>query len=468
MSADYDRLFQSSEPAQNEDHTVHVDRDAILKGNAAPKPTGGAHRDDAKPPPMPIAPTQTQSAPAPAHRQNEITSQMRVTHTPPAHRPANGMMRAPHVPNSTGARHEQPRSAPVPAHRPAPAPPPSQHFGDPQADQAAPWRLSQPLAQQPVPMSAAAIGEHRAIDALSHVGVRSAVKMPSQRGWRHWIYLLTRINLGLSPDELYEMDLHARIRRNARDSYQIGVFGLKGGVGKTAVTVVLGSALSRVRGDRILAIDADPDGGNLADRGGRQSAATIADLLSDKELTRYNDIRAYTSMNDANLEVLSSEEYSGARREFNDEDWKGATAIVSRYYNLVLADCGAGLFQPAACGVLSTVAGMVIVASASIDGARQAAVTMDWLRQNGYQDLLGRSCVVINHVTPGKPNIDIEDLVQQFERHVVPGRVIVLPWDKHVAAGTEIQFDLLGKAFQRKIIELAAALSDDFDRLERR
>ena len=292
------------------------------------------------------------------------------------------------------------------------------------------------------------MGDHRAIDALSHVGVRSAVKMPSQRGWRHVIYMLTRINLGLSPDELYEMDLHARIRRNARDSYQIGVFGLKGGVGKTAVTVALGSALSKVRGDRILAIDADPGGGNLGDRAGRQSAATVADLLADKELDRYNDIRAYTSMNGANLEVLSSEEYSGAPREFNDEDWKGATGIVSRYYNLVLADCGAGLFQPAARGVLSTVSGLVIVASASIDGARQAAVTMDWLRQNGYQDLLGRSCVVINHVVPGKPNIDVADLVQQFERHVPPGRVIVLPWDKHIAAGTEIQLDLLGDTFQ--------------------
>ncbi len=143
--------------------------------------------------------------------------------------------------------------------------------------------------------------------------------------------------------------------------------------------------------------------------------------------------------------MLSSEEYSGARREFNDEDWKGATGIVSRYYNLVLADCGAGLFQPASRGVLSTVSGLVIVASASIDGARQAAVTMDWLRQNGYQDLLGRSCVVINHVVPGKPNIDVDDLVQQFERHVAPGRVIVLPWDKHIAAGTEIQLDLLGQ-----------------------
>ncbi len=108
-------------------------------------------------------------------------------------------------------------------------------------------------AGQPAPTSAATIGNHRAIDALSHVGVKSAVKMPSQRGWRHLLYMLTRINLGLSPDELYEMDLHTRIRRNARDSYQIGVFGLKGGVGKTAVTVSLGSALSKVRGDRILA-----------------------------------------------------------------------------------------------------------------------------------------------------------------------------------------------------------------------
>ncbi len=118
--------------------------------------------------------------------------------------------------------------------------------------------------------------------------------------------------------------------------------------------------------------------------------------------------------------------------------------------------------------MLSTISGLVIVASASIDGARQAAVTMDWLRQNGYQDLLARSCVVINHVVPGKPNIDVADLVGQFERHVSPGRVVVLPWDKHIAAGTEIRLDLLGRTFRRRITELAAALSDDFDRLERR
>jgi MinD-like ATPase involved in chromosome partitioning or flagellar assembly len=447
MSADYDRLFHGA-----------GDGVSIADDDAADRDTAG----NAATPPMPVVPGQTKAAPAPPPRQTEVTTQMPRTRATTWHRQPNSMMRTPQAGNTAGARHEQPRSAPAPAPRPAPAPAPSQHFADAQSESNGSFRLPTPQT------SAATIGNHRAIDALAHVGVKSAVKMPSQRGWRHVLYLLTRINLGLSPDELYEMELHTRIRRNARDSYQIGVFGLKGGVGKTAVTVALGSALSKVRGDRILAVDADPDGGNLADRAGRQSAATVADLLSDQELTRYNDIRAYTSMNAANLEVLSSEDYSGARREFNDEDWKGVTGIVSRYYNLVLADCGAGLFQPAARGALSTVSGLVIVASASIDGARQAALTMDWLRQNGYQDLLGRSCVVINHVTPGKPNIDVTDLVAQFERHVPPGRVIVLPYDKHIAAGTEIQLDLLGKTFHRRTVELAAALSDDFDRLERR
>lgn len=476
MSADYDRLFHSSGAAEAADEEAGAHRDT-----APPMPInasgagGSGYPGDRTPPPMPIAPAHPQPSPAPPGsavapgsavpppHAGEITSQIPVTG--PQH-VQNGMMRMPQAEQPSGARHEQQRQ-PAPAPRSAPAPAPSAYHVEQQDVSWNPSSAPAP-AGQPAPTSAATMGNHRAIDALSHVGVRTAVKMPSQRGWRHWLYLLTRINMGPSPDEVYEMDLQARVRRNARDSYQIGVFGLKGGVGKTAVTVALGSALSRVRGDRILAIDADPDCGNLADRAGRQSAATIADLLSDNELSRYNDIRAYTSMNAANLEVLSSEEYSAARREFNEEDWKGAVGVVSRYYNLVLADCGAGLFQPAARGVLSTVSGMVIVASASIDGARQAAMTMDWLRQNGYQDLLGRSCVVINHVTPGKTNIDVEDLVQQFERHVPPGRVVVLPWDKHIAAGTEIQLDLLGKTFGRRVLELAAALSDDFDRLERR
>lgn len=459
MSADYDRLFNAPED-QPGDATTQVDLDAVRRYQPNPKPTSPSTSPDAPPPPMPI-----NGPPKGQAWQAQAAPQQQQPHTDIPIPRSNGAAAAPQT-GAGGARYEQPRTPPPPSQQMQPAPAPSQHFAESQPDTG--WRVAAPQPSQPAQTSAATIGNHRAIDALSHVGIKSPVKMPSQRGWRHWLYLLTRVNLGLSPDELYELDLQMRVRRNARDSYQIAILGLKGGVGKTAVTVALGSALAKVRGDRILAIDADPGAGNLADRAGRQSAATIADLLADKSLSRYNDIRAHTSMNASNLEVLASEEYSVARRAFNDEDWKGATEIVSRYYNLVLADCGTGLFDSASQAVLSTVSGIVIVASASIDGARQAAVAMDWLRQNGYQDLLSRACVVINHVVPGKPNLDVEDLLQQFERHLQPGRVIELPWDKHIASGTEIQLDLLGSTFQRRILELAAALSDDFDRLERR
>jgi MinD-like ATPase involved in chromosome partitioning or flagellar assembly len=103
------------------------------------------------------------------------------------------------------------------------------------------------------------------------------------------------------------------------------------GAGRTTVTVALGSALSRILGNRVLAIDADPDGGNLADRGRRQSSTTVADLLSDMHLLRYNDSRSYTSMNDDKLEILPSTEYGAARHAFDDADWADATSIVSHY-----------------------------------------------------------------------------------------------------------------------------------------
>jgi MinD-like ATPase involved in chromosome partitioning or flagellar assembly len=291
---------------------------------------------------------------------------------------------------------------------------------------------------------------------------KPAAKVVPQRGWRHTVYALTRINLGLSRDEKYELQLRARIRRKVSGSYEIGVVGLKGGAGKTTITAALGSVFASVRGDRILAVDADQTGGNLADRVGRESPKTIAHLLESDALSHYNDIRAHTSMNAVNLEVLSAAEYSAARRTIGPEEWRHAMAVVPRYYNLVLADCGSDFDDPATRGVLSTASGLIIVSTASVDGVRRAAVAIDWLRHSQYRALLSRACVVINHVAPAESNSAPNNFVRYFQQHF-PGRVIVLPWDKHVAAGTEIQLDLLGDIYQRRIAELAAALSDDFD-----
>jgi MinD-like ATPase involved in chromosome partitioning or flagellar assembly len=217
-----------------------------------------------------------------------------------------------------------------------------------------------------------------------------------------------------------------------------------------------------------MALDADPGCGNLAERTGRTSAGSIADLLSDKDLSHYNKVRANTTVNEADLEVLTAKDYSGKPRAFSKEDWHYTADAVSKFYNVVLADCGAGMLDPATRGVLATAAAVVIVTSVSIDSARQAATALDWLRNNGHTDLMSRACIVLNHVAPKDPNIAANDLAKRFEQQVKPGRVVVLPWDKHIASGTEIEFDRFDPVFKRRVLELAAVLSDDFERVERR
>ncbi|MGB9222415.1 AAA family ATPase, partial [Mycobacterium sp.] len=293
-------------------------------------------------------------------------------------------------------------------------------------------------------------------------------KLVSQRGWRRWLHTFTRINFGLSRDEKHELDLRARACRRPRGAYQIGVLGLKGGAGKTTTAVTLGATLTQVRGDRVLVLDADPGCGNLAERAGRSSSSSIASLLADTNLSHYNDVRAHTSVNAANLEILPAAEYTAARRGLSGKDLRSAVNTVSKFYNLVLADCGAGLFDPVTLGVLETSSAIVIVTNVSIDSAQQAQTALDWLRNNGFQDLLSRACVVINHVALGETNVAEKQLVRQFQQQVAPGRVVLLPWDKHIADGSEIRLDLLDPCYQRRVLELAAALSDDFERAGRR
>ena len=49
-------------------------------------------------------------------------------------------------------------------------------------------------------------------------------------------------------------------------AHRVAVTSIKGGVGKTTVAACLGLVLAEHRGDRVVALDANPDAGTLADR----------------------------------------------------------------------------------------------------------------------------------------------------------------------------------------------------------
>lgn len=289
--------------------------------------------------------------------------------------------------------------------------------------------------------------------------------VPAKQGWRGVVNGLMRTSVGPGRDEMYEMALKDRVQRMVRSTFPITVMGMKGGVGKTVVTEVLGSTFSAVRGDRVVAVDLDPDAGNLISRHGRESELSIADLVGDGAATRYLDVRAHTSQNKTTrLEVLTGPDFARTPMPLLDNQVDAVLPILNEHYSLVLMDTGTGLKTNLMTAVLRQSRALVMVSSASIDALEETQVSLDWMRRNGYQHLLDTMVLVINNVQRGKPNINIDRAVKQFARQIGRERIFVMPFDAHIFEGRQITLELLSAMSRRRYLELAAVISELFPR----
>ena len=154
-------------------------------------------------------------------------------------------------------------------------------------------------------------------------------------GWRRWLYLASGklINLGESPKAIHHNNLIAQVNRPLQGCYRIALLSLKGGVGKTTITATLGATFASIRGDRVIAVDANPDRGTLSQKVPLETPATVRHLLRDAEgIERYSDVRSYTSQGPSRLEVLASESDPAVSEAFSSDDYArdagGAGALL--------------------------------------------------------------------------------------------------------------------------------------------
>ena len=312
--------------------------------------------------------------------------------------------------------------------------------------------------------SDAVVGYVPALVELDELQLRRK-SVPAKQGWRGLVHNMTRISLSPGPDESYEIALKDRVQRTVRSTFPITVLGVKGGVGKTVVTEVLGSTFSAVRGDRVIAVDLDPDAGNLITRHGRESGLSIADLAAEGSSTRYLDVRAHTSQNKSTrLEVLTGPDFVSTRKPLQESELDAVMPILGEHYSLVLMDTGTGLKTTLMNAALRQSRALIVVSSASIDSLEETQVSLEWLRHNGYQDLLDTVVLVINNVARGKPNVSLDRAVKQFARQIGRERIFVLPFDNHIFEGRQITLELLSAKSRRRYLELAARISELFPR----
>jgi putative peptide zinc metalloprotease protein len=239
------------------------------------------------------------------------------------------------------------------------------------------------------------------------------------------------------------------------------ILSRKGGAGKTTTTLMLGHSFAVHRGDRVVALDANPDAGSLIYRVRRESPETVTSLLGERELvTRYADIRRYTSQAPSGLEVLASDDDPRITDALSDRDYRDAIGLVEQHYNLILIDTGTGILDSAVQGILREADQLVVVMPPALDGARVAAATLDWLDQHGHPDLVETAVAVINK-TRGKPRwLQLDEIEKHFATRCAG--TVRIPWDPVLDAGARTDLDELRPATRDAYLELAETVASGF------
>jgi MinD-like ATPase involved in chromosome partitioning or flagellar assembly len=284
-------------------------------------------------------------------------------------------------------------------------------------------------------------------------------------GWRRTLYKASGglIHVGESVADLRRRDLVNRARTPvAGGHHRVAVMSLKGGVGKTTTAVGLGSTLASLRGDRVIAMDANPDRGTLSDKVRLETSATVRDLLNERaQVTRYADVRAFTSQAPSRLEILASDRDPAVSVAFSADDYRAVSRVLEHYYSISITDCGTGLLHSAMSGILELADHIVLVSSPSVDGARSASATLDWLEAHGYDDLVRSAVVVLSTIRPrSKSTVDLDRLEQHFASR--SRAVVRIPYDAHLEEGAEFELERLDAEATDAYLELGALIGDGF------
>ena len=258
----------------------------------------------------------------------------------------------------------------------------------------------------------------------------------------------------------YLRRLDARIAEpRLRRCPTIAVVSPKGGVGKTTLTALLGSLLVRVRHERIVAVDTNPDYGSLGPAlapDHRVFVDDLADVLDHPNLSVSELDRKLGRAFDGLL-VVPAPTDPGRMARLNQDSY---TKIFERLNTMVsglVLDCGTGLQEPAARAAIDAADQIVLVSDAEPSTASLVAEASALLTRSGPPLFL-----VINKLPQKGGRLDL-DMVSR----AIPDARCLIALDSEpemasrLSAG-DFSWDLAPKSWQRSMRELAAVMVRDW------
>lgn len=262
-------------------------------------------------------------------------------------------------------------------------------------------------------------------------------------------------------EDINDQELRA-IQRSLSGTVNVAVINRKGGVGKTLTTALTGMTLATHRGDRVIAVDASPEGGELCDRVEREQAGSVRSLLSQIDaVSRYSHVRTHTSQDVSGLEILGSDPEAVGEPPLTGDEYRRLMKTLRSYYSLIVTDCAQGLTNPIMEAVLDE-ADVLMLVSEGADGMRSATwVASQLADEDGqfggrYAHLVDDMIVVITQRSP-KTNVDVgkvEDFFNTFAR-----KVVRLPYDQALEGGRAFTLDEVSPQTREAGMSIAAGIA---------
>lgn len=245
-----------------------------------------------------------------------------------------------------------------------------------------------------------------------------------------------------------------RLRVPIRSPRRIAVVGLKGGVGKTTLAVLLSGIYSQVRAEPVLLLDADPTFGSLLLRSGVAPVHSAHDLAGRGDPGDLAVLLPYLAASAPGSFVLPTGLDPGESAGFDEATFVATMDVVHRHFPVMVIDCGAGLSGGLMQQLLSGAHTLLFATSPSIDGLTATYAGMNWIAERGFGALVANSYATVTAVPRRGGQVDLDVAARRFEG--LCRGLLCVPDDPHLSTGARIDQSALAEPTVSAVLHVAA------------
>ena len=285
------------------------------------------------------------------------------------------------------------------------------------------------------------------------------------QGWRAWLVKLG-IPMRKGAAERFAQTLDSAcevIRRELDGPVVIGVTSYRGSCGKTSSTVLLARLLAEIRGHDILALDTDLHGTLLTrsvgdDHPARSQGTTMPDAAD--RLRDGIDVRDLArDGGDGYVFIPGSQTFRA--NALGVGGYQMIVAAARQVYPIILVDMAQLSDTELYSAVLGSLDGLVMLSPTAEDGVGYLYRTQSELQNRGVDILNGRRITALNNVSAVRSQLDTEEFARGL-KHRDKRDVVEIPYDRHLAAGKQIEFSRISTTTKAALTLSLAALIDTF------